>query len=413
MSCKDIVVIGGGPAGMMAAIRAGQLKQKVTLLEKTSGLGNKLLLTGKGRCNLTNLCELDDFIKRFSNNGQFLRDAFKVFFNQELVDFFQKRGLRMKAERQLRVFPDSDRSDNILGVLKKELLSNKVKVIYNSQVEEVVLKDNVIDKLKLEDKTTISCDAAVLATGGVSYASTGSTGEGLKIAEKLGHRLVKLRPGLIALVTKEKYPKLLEGLTLRNIRLIFSDGKKKITSEIGELLFTDFGISGPLVLTLSGKIVDWLEAGKEVYVDIDLKPALSSEKVEARILREIKAKPKKTMKNMLKDLLPVRLVDVFLEMSGIQPDKIVSYITQEERKRSVSLLKALRFNISKSRPMNMAMITRGGVSLKDISPRTMESRIVKNLYFAGEIMDIDADTGGFNLQAAFSTGYLAGQSASK
>ncbi len=413
MICKNVIVIGGGPAGMMAAIRAGQLKQKVTLLEKTSGLGNKLLLTGKGRCNLTNLCELDYFIKRFSNNGQFLRDAFKVFFNQELVDFFQKRGLRMKVERQLRVFPDSDRSDNILGVLKKELLSNKVKVIYNSQVEEIVLKDNAIDKLKLKDKTTISCDAAVLATGGVSYASTGSTGDGLKIAEKLGHRLVKLRPGLIALVTKEKYPKLLEGLTLRNIRLIFSDGKKKITSEIGELLFTDFGISGPLVLTLSGKIVDWLEAGKEVYVDIDLKPALSSEKVEARILREIKAKPKKTIKNMLKDLLPVRLVDVFLEMSGIQPDKIVSYITQEERMRSVSLLKALRFNISKSRPMNMAMITRGGVSLKDIHPRTMESRIVKNLYFAGEIMDIDADTGGFNLQAAFSTGYLAGQSASK
>ena len=398
---------------MMAAIRASQLKQRVVLLEKNSSLGKKLLITGKGRCNLTNMCELEAFLERFSKKGDFLRDAFKSFFNKDLVDFFEKRGLKLKTERQLRVFPFSDSSESITKVLIQELKENNVRIRYNCRANEVIIEDKSVTGIKLKDGSFLACDSVVLATGGVSYASTGSTGDGLEIAEQLGHRLVELKPGLVPLMTKEKYPKLLEGLTLKNIRLAFSDGKKKIKSEIGELLFTDFGISGPLVLTLSGQVVDLLKQSKEVYVDIDLKPALTKEKIEARILREIKFKPKKTIKNMLRDFLPSSMIGVFLEIVGVSPEKIVSYLKQDERKKLVSLFKSLRFNISSARPINFAMVTRGGISLKDVNPRTMESRLVKGLYFAGEILDIDADTGGFNLQAAFSTGYLAGESSAK
>ena len=407
---KNIAVVGGGPSGMIAAIRASQLGRRVTLVEKNPCLGKKLLLTGKGRCNITNACDIDTFLERFSKNGQFLRDAFKVFFNQDLMDFFESRGLRLKTERQFRVFPVTDQSDSILEALRKELRKNKVKILYNSQIEDVILEKGRVKGLKLRDRRLISCDSVILATGGLSFASTGSTGDGLKIAEKLGHHVIEPRPGLIPLVTKERYPKSLEGLTLKNIRLVFTDGKKKIISEMGELLFTDFGISGPLVLSLSGGVVDWLAEGRKVCIDIDLKPALSEEKIEARILREIKAKPKKVIKNLLKEFLPMRLIDVFMDISRISPQKIANHITQEERKRIASLFKEFRLNISRARPMNMAMITRGGVSLKDINPRTMESRLVKGLYFAGETIDVAADTGGFNLQAAFSTGYLAGQS---
>lgn len=413
MGDKIIVVVGGGPAGMMAAIRAGQLKQRVILIEKNSGLGKKLLITGKGRCNLTNMCELDAFLERFSKNGEFLRDAFKCFFNKDLVDFFEKRGLKLKTERQLRVFPLSDSSESIMKILIQDLKKNNVRIRCNCELNEVIIEDKEAKGVKLKDGSFIACDSVVLATGGVSYASTGSTGDGLEIAEQMGHRLVELKAGLVPLMTKEKYPKLLEGLTLKNIRLVFSDGKKKIHSEIGELLFTDFGISGPLVLTLSGQVVDLLKKSKNVYVDIDLKPALTKEKIESRILREIKFAPKKAVKNMLRDFLPSSMIGVFIEIAGVSPEKIVSYFKQEERKRLASLFKAMRLNVSGARPINFAMITRGGISLKDVNPRTMESRLVKGLYFAGEILDVDADTGGFNLQAAFSTGYLAGESSTK
>jgi predicted Rossmann fold flavoprotein len=428
---KKIVVVGAGPAGMLAAIRASELHQKVTLIEKNPILGNKLLLSGKGRCNLTNNCELDSFLERFSKGGQFLRDSFKKFFNQDLIRFLEKRGLKVEIERQLRVFPASNSSQSVLKVLKNELQKNKVKIIYKNAMTDIFIQNNRIKGLLLKDGRVIPADKIILATGGVSYGFTGSTGEGLEIARRLGHSIVPPKAGLVPLETRQGYPRLLEGLVLKNIRLKFSDGQKQIVSEIGELLFTKFGISGPLVLSVSGQIVDWLSPVRSkalktttaalvrtsngesnVYVEIDLKPALSKEQLSARILREFQAGPKKSIRNALETLLPKRLVGVFLGILRILPDKKVNQITQKERCDIISLLKGLRLNITKPRPIEEAMITRGGVSLKEINPRTMESRRIKGLYFAGEMMDVDADTGGFNLQAAFSTGYLAAESAS-
>ncbi len=403
------MVIGAGPAGIMAAIRAAELNQEVTLIEKNPSLGKKLLLSGKGRCNLTNACDLDSFLQRFSRNGQFLRDAFAKFFNQDLMRFFEKRGLKLKIERQLRVFPVSDRSTSISEVLKKELQNKRIKIIYESAMKDIVLMEGKVKAVLLKNGSLVAADKIILATGGLSYTFTGSTGEGIDIAQRLGHKIMPSRPGLVALKTRQRYR--LDGLTLKNIRLKFSNGDKNIVSEIGELLFTDSGISGPLVLTLSGRIIDWLNEGKSVSVEIDLKPALSKEQLDARLLREFKMNSKKTIKSIAKSLLPQSLIEVFLNILNIMPSKKVSQITQSQRQALVSLLKAWRLNIVGSASMEEAMVTRGGVSLKDINPRTMESRIIKGLYFAGEMIDVDADTGGFNLQAAFSTGYLAGESA--
>ncbi|MFC1752977.1 NAD(P)/FAD-dependent oxidoreductase [Thermoproteota archaeon] len=413
MSDREIFVVGGGPAGMMAAVQASQQEAGVTLIEKNSNLGKKLLLTGNGRCNITNLCDQDSFFKRFSKNGEFLRDAFKVFFNQELIEFFKVRGVEFKTEEDMKVFPKNGGSESIFDVLRKELEKSQVKIIHNCRLEDIIVKDSRVEGVKLKERDSVLCDAVILATGGVSYGSSGSTGDGLKIAERLGHSMVELMPGLVPLEVEEDYPKFLEGLTLKNIRLVFSDGKKRIVSQIGDLLFTGFGISGPLVLTLSGKVVDLLKEGQGVYVDMDLEPSLSREEIEESILDEIRSGPKRTIKNMLEAFLPERLIEVFLEISDIHPDKLAVYITQKERKQLVGLFKGMRLSISGSRPIDVAMVTRGGISLKDVDPRTMESRIVKGLYFAGEILDLDADSGGFNLQAAFSTGYLAGQSAAE
>ncbi|MHB8154466.1 MAG: BaiN/RdsA family NAD(P)/FAD-dependent oxidoreductase [Candidatus Omnitrophota bacterium] len=406
-----IVVVGGGPSGMMAAIRAATLGRVVILLEKKSTLGNKLLLSGKGRCNLTNTEDLHNFLKRFSKNGDFLRDAFKKFFNQELISFFEQRGLKLKIERQLRVFPQSDRSTSILEVLENELVKVGVQVVCRSKVVDLIVSAGRVKGVRLENGQDIFCDRIILASGGVSYSFTGSDASGINIAKKLGHVTVPLQAGLIPLDVKQNYVKKLEGLTLRNIKLKFSDGKTEIISEIGELIFTASGISGPLVITLSGKVIDLLAGNKNVFVDIDLKPALSIQQLDARLLREFKLNSKKSIKNMLKELLPLRLIEVFSDLSGINPLKKCSQITLDEREKIISLLKGFHLEISGPRPIEEGMVTRGGVSLKEINPRTMESRRVKGLYFCGEMINVDADTGGFNLQAAFSTGYLAGESA--
>lgn len=396
---------------MMAAIRAAGLGQDVTLLEKKDSAGNKLLLSGKGRCNLTNTEELEHFLKRFSKNGDFLRDAFKKFFNHELMEFFEQRGLKLKVERQMRVFPQTDRSASILDILKKELEISGVQVIYKAKVINVLLSGDKVKAVRLENGQNIACDRVIFASGGASYSFTGSDASGINIAGKLGHNIVPLRPGLVALDIKQNYPGRLEGLALRNIRLKFSDGKTQIVSEIGELIFTSTGISGPLVITLSGKVIDMFIQNKNVSVEIDLKPALTVEQLDSRLLREFKANAKKSIKNTLKELLPLNLIKVFIDAAKIDLLKKCSQITQEERERIISLLKGFRMDISGARPIEEGMVTRGGVSLKEINPRTMESRLIKGLYLCGEMIDVDADTGGFNLQAAFSTGYLAGESA--
>ncbi|MDP2941469.1 MAG: NAD(P)/FAD-dependent oxidoreductase [Candidatus Omnitrophota bacterium] len=410
---KKIIVIGAGPAGMMAAIRAAQLGQDVTLIEKNSQPGKKLLLSGKGRCNLTNLCGLEQFLNRFSANGQFLRDAFKKFFHPELIKFFAERGLKVKVERQLRVFPVTDRAGSVVEALKKQLLEEKVKLIFKTALKDILTQGNQVKGALLSDGKFLPAERIILATGGASCGASGSTGEGMRIAGHLGHSVIPLRPGLVALEAGEKYIKSLEGLALKNIRLKFSDGKKELVSEIGELLFTAFGVSGPLVLSCSGRIVDWLSQGSNVYLEIDLKPGLSREQLDARLLREFQLNSKKAFKNTLKTLLPLRLIDCFIGLAGIGPRKTCSQINRQEREKLLWLLKGFRLKISRARPLDEAIITRGGVSLKEINPRTMESRRIKGLYFAGEMIDLDADTGGFNLQAAFSTGYLAGESAAQ
>ncbi|MCK5579703.1 MAG: NAD(P)/FAD-dependent oxidoreductase [Candidatus Omnitrophica bacterium] len=410
MNKKKIIIVGGGPAGMMAAIRAGQLNQDVTLIEKNTSLGRKLLLTGKGRCNLTNDCDLDAFMSRFSKkSGQFLRDAFKVFFNKDLMRFFEKRGLFLKVERQERVFPVTDKAESVLDVLQKELEKTKARVMFKKQVKDIVVKGGRVQGVILSDGDEVLCDRLILATGGISYPHTGSTGEGITISEKCGHRIVSLRPGLVPFETKQKFPKQLSGVTLKNIRIRFCSEKKQIVSDVGELLFTRFGVSGPLVISLSGQVVDWLEKGKKVGLEIDLKPGLSEGQLEKRILKEFKAAPKKNIKNLLKSFLPLRLVDIFLKLVKIDENKRGSQVTQQERRKLASLLKGLPLEITRPRGIEFAMVTRGGISLKDVDPKTMASRVVKNLFVVGEMVDVDGDTGGFNLQAAFSTGYLAGQ----
>lgn len=396
---------------MMAAIRAGQLGCTVTLLEKNPILGKKLLLSGKGRCNLTNACGLDSFLQRFSGNGQFLRDAFKKFFNRDLIKFFEERGLKLRIERQERVFPQTDRASSILEALCKELQKVKVEVKVKAEVIKIVADGKKARGVILDNSGFIEADRVILAGGGVTYPFTGSTGELLDICAKLGHSIVSLRPGLVPLEVKQKYVKALEGLTLKNIRVTFCSGKDKIISEIGELLFTATGISGPLVLTLSGRVADWLKQEKEACAQIDLKPALKPEQLEMRLLREFRSNARRSLRNTLKSLLPLRLIERCIELLGLAADKKANQVTYEERRKIAAWLKCWQLDISAARPIGEGMVTRGGVSLREVDPRTMESRLIKGLYICGEMLDIDADTGGFNLQAAFSTGYLAGESA--
>jgi predicted Rossmann fold flavoprotein len=406
----DIAVVGAGPAGTMAAIRAGQLKKNVVLIERNNFIGKKILLSGKGRCNVTNIAPIDRFIEKFGRQGAFLKSAFFTFFNQDLIDFFKSKGLELKAERQGRIFPVTDSSRSIVEVLKEYLLENKVQILYNMRLLDIKRKEGFF-QLHLEGRGRLDAKKVVLATGGASYKITGSTGDGFRIARRLGHTIVPLRPGLVPLKTKELWVKELQGLTLKNIRITFAYGKKKIVSDIGELLFTHFGVSGPLVLDLSNKIISILEEHKEVHLFIDLKPGLQTEQLEKRLLNEFNARGNTELKNIMKSLLPRRLIPVFINLSGLEPEKKANQITQKERRSMTNLLKALPLTIIGSLPIEEAMITDGGISTREINSRTMESKITPGLYFAGEIIDGCAWSGGYNLQQAFSTGYLAGEKA--
>jgi len=409
----DVVVIGGGPAGMMAGGRAGELGAKVLLLEKNAALGRKLLLTGKGRSNITK-AEFNprELLKKYGREGDFLLYPLSIFGVKETIDFFEKKGLKTKVERGKRIFPQSDRASDVLNILISYLKKGKVEIMTNSEVKKIIKKKKKIVKIILSGGREILAKNYIISTGGKSYPGTGSTGEGYQWAKELGHKVNKLRPALVPLRIKENWPKTAQGLSLKNVELTVFQNNKKQDSRFGELLFTHFGVSGPIVLDLSGKVGELLEKG-EVKLVLDLKPALDFQTLDKRIQSDFSKYSQKLFKNSLSDLLPQKLIPIIVELPGINPEKKVNEITREERQKLVRLLKGLEMRVISLLGFETAIVTSGGVSLKEIDSKTMESKLIKNLFFAGEIIDLKGPTGGYNLQLCWSTGYLAGQSVAK
>lgn len=405
-----VIVIGGGASGMMAAITAAESGAAVTLLEKNDRLGKKMLITGKGRCNVTTDKDTTEIINSFVHNGKFLYTALSSFSNQQVKYFFEEAGVPLKVERGERVFPVSDQSKDIVNALRRKMQEAGVDVWLNATVKELLLEDGRAVGVQLLNGQKLRANHVIVATGGASYPGTGTTGDGYHFARKAGHTIVPLRPSLIPLECAEGYVKALQGLSLKNVNFTIETAQgKKLVQEFGEMLFTHFGVSGPIVLSASYKAVDYWQKNKEPLVGIiDFKPALTPEKLDARILRDIEEQKNKQLKNSLHTLMPGKLIPVFIQRAGISPDKAMHQITREERQRMVELLKQFRFTVTKARPIEEAIVTAGGVSVKEVSPKTMESKLVPGLHFTGEVLDIDGMTGGFNLQAAFSTGYLAG-----
>lgn len=408
---SKIYVIGGGAAGMLAAILAAKNGHKVVLLEKNEKLGKKLFITGKGRCNITNACDRDEFFEQVVSNPKFLYGAYHAFNNFDTMDFFEQIGLPLKTERGNRVFPESDKSSDVIAVLKRELERQSVDIRYKSEVKEVMVKDGNFYGLRLKDRNEeVLGDAVIIATGGLSYQLTGSTGDGFKFAKAMGHTTTPMHPSLVPMHTKETFVKELMGLSLKNIEVVITSGQKSVYRDFGELLFTHFGVSGPVILSASSYIIPYLNRPEPLILSIDLKPALSSEQLDARILRDFEELKNKQFKNSLDHLLPNKLIDVIIRLSCIDSEKKVNSITKEERLRLVELLKNFKLQITNLSDYNQAVVTKGGINVKEINPSTMESKLVKHVYFAGEILDLDALTGGFNLQIAWSTAYLAGTS---
>ena len=413
----NVVIIGGGPAGMMAAIASAENGNNVILLEKKESLGRKLLITGKGRCNITSSLPIDEFIQNIPGNGQFLYSAFKNYTNNDIINFLNEEGLEVKEERGNRIFPVTDKSLDVLKCFTKRLKQLNVKIEYNMKVTEIIPKDEN-GKLKVKsDVKNFEADKVILATGGKSYPLTGSTGDGYELARKLGHKVTKIRPSLVPLeVFDQNMCKDLQGLSLRNVNIKFKnqENNKIIYQDFGEMIFTHFGVSGPTILSSSAHLVrykniDELLKNKKIVLNIDFKPALSEEKLDERILRDFAEFKNKQFKNSLDKLLPQKLIPVIIEKSEINPEKKVNEINKKERHKLVDLLKNFEVTIKNFRTIDEAIITSGGISIKEINPKTMESKLVEGLYFAGEIIDVDAYTGGFNLQIAYSTGYTAGQ----
>lgn len=408
---KDIIVIGGGAAGMMAAVFAAD-NAKVTLIERNEKLGKKVFITGKGRCNVTNACIAEDLFNNILSNYRFLYSSIYGFDSFQVMDFFESNGCSLKTERGERVFPESDHSSDIIRTLENVLKEKNVNVIKNTFVNDLIIIDNKISGVIDDRGKKYNADAVILATGGLSYSSTGSDGNMHRLLQKYGHSITKLYPGLVPLVVDESECSEMMGLSLKNVSLSIYDGNKKVYDEFGEMLFTHFGLSGPLVLSASS-VINHKCPNKKLKCVIDLKPALSKDKLDKRILRDFDEGKNKHFKNILGGLLPGKMIPVIIKLSGIDPDKMVNEITKEERAKLVSLIKELSFTIIGTRDYNEAIITIGGVNTKEINPSTMESKIIKDLYFAGELIDADAYTGGFNLQIAWSTGKLAGESASQ
>ncbi len=414
-----VVVIGGGPAGMMAAITSAENENEVILLEKNKSLGKKLLITGKGRCNITSSLPMEDFIKNTPGNGMFLYSAYNRFTNQDIISFLKKQGLEVKEERGNRIFPVTDKSKDVLNCFEKKLKSLKnVKIMYEMPVSEILVnEEKIVTGVKCKNGAIIKADKVILATGGKSYPLTGSTGDGYEMAKKLGHTITKIKPSLVPLETYEQdLHQSLQGLSLRNVKIKMIDTckNKTIYEDFGEMLFTHFGVSGPVILSGSAHLVrykniDELLKNKKIKLLIDLKPALTEEKLNDRILRDFEEFKNKNFKNSLDKLLPQKLIPVIIERSGINPDKQVNSITKQERTQIVKLLKDFEVTIKNFRRIEDGIITAGGISIKEVNPKTMESKLISGLYFAGEILDVDSYTGGFNLQIAYSTGFVAGE----
>lgn len=403
---SKVLVIGGGAAGMFAAIFAAYNGNEVHLFEKNEKLGKKIYITGKGRCNITNACDMETLFQSVVTNSKFLYSSFYGYTNQDTIDFFERIGVETKIERGNRVFPVSDHSSDVIAGLTRELRNLGVEIHLYSEVVKVVGKDE-FEYIELKNGQKIKGDACIVATGGFSYQTTGSTGDGYKFAKALGHEVTEILPALVPLVIKEDYVKELQGLSLRNVKATVLDGKKKLYEDFGEMLFTHYGVSGPLMLSASSYIAPKVKM-KELKLIIDLKPALTFEQLDQRVLRDFDENINKQFKNAIQKLFPTKLIPVILAVCNIDPDKKVNLITKEERHQFVTLIKNFTFTIQGLRDFNEAIITKGGIKVKEINPATMESKLVQNLYFVGEVLDLDALTGGFNLQIAWSTGYAAG-----
>ena len=409
---SHVIVVGGGAAGMFAAIAAAKNGHQVTLYEKNEKLGKKIFITGKGRCNITNAADMEELFDAVVTNSKFLYSSFYGYTNQNVIDFFEDAGVPVKIERGNRVFPISDHSSDVIRALEREMKKVGVKVCLNTEVKSVEAEKGKFNKVVLKDTTTQTADACIVATGGLSYRSTGSTGDGFRFAENVGHKVTQCFPSLVPMETKEPWICELQGLSLRNVEAKILDGKKELYKDFGEMLFTHFGVSGPLIISASSyvgkKFMDKKKKKKELTLEIDLKPALTEEQLDQRVLRDFEENHNRQFKNAITKLFPTKLIPVMLELGGIDPEKKVNSIEKEERKQFVHLIKHFRMTLTGLRDYPEAIITKGGVNVKEIDPGTMESKLVKGLYFAGEVLDLDALTGGFNLQIAWSTGYAAG-----
>ena len=407
---KKVLVIGGGAAGMMAAVAAAGNSAQVLLLEKNEKLGKKLFITGKGRCNITNAADLEDLFSAVVSNPKFLYSSFYSFTNDQVISFFEELGVQTKVERGGRVFPVSDHSSDVIRALEREMDRLGVEIRLRTEVKELIIENSTVKGVLLSSGKKMYVDAVIAATGGISYPSTGSTGDGYRFAGQCGHKVTELLPSLVPMEVKEWYARELMGLSLRNIEIRVTDGKKKLYQEFGEMLFTHYGVTGPVILSASSIVGKKLKE-KELTLHIDLKPALTEEQLDKRVLREFEENHNRQFKNAVDSLFPSKLRPIMVELSGIPEEKKVHEITKEERLHFVRLIKDFTMTLSGLRGYKEAIITKGGVSVKEIDPGTMESKLVKGLYFAGEVLDLDAVTGGYNLQIAWSTGYLAGMNA--
>lgn len=407
---RKILVVGGGAAGMMAAVTAARNGKNVLLIEKNEKLGKKLFITGKGRCNITNAADIEELFSSVVSNPKFLYSSFYSLTNDQVIDFFEELGVKTKVERGGRVFPESDHSSDVIRALEQEMKRLGVAVSLRTEAEEILAEDGSAIGARLSSGKKIYADAVIIATGGISYPSTGSTGDGYRFARECGHKVTDLSPALVPMEVKEQYAKELMGLSLKNIEIKITDGKKKLYEEFGEMLFTHYGVTGPVILSASSIVGKKLKE-HPLTLHIDLKPALTEEQLDKRVLREFEANHNRQFKNAVDSLFPAKLKPVIIELSGIPEEKKVNEVTKEERLHFVRLIKDFHMTLTGMRGYNEAIITKGGVSVKEIDPGTMESKLVNGLYFAGEVLDLDAVTGGYNLQIAWSTGYLAGMNA--